>query len=155
MILIPIILTACMENASGLPYPVAYRLSSFEDFKPGTILIGFDIHPRQTKTTQVVCAWKCLATVGCLSFNYCKSRSCQLSSGSSFSSGAAVLQNSPACSYFGMKANVSLICDERGVRKESIEDTGENLRGFSEASDQAFHMDFLNRCIYNVKRREM
>ena len=88
-------------------------------------LPGFEIEP-YFRTSKLMCAWLCLTTPACLSFNYCESENCQLNSGDLFSEGS-ILKESPNCGYTGITTDATVHCEEKGVLREAPDETAENL----------------------------
>ena len=120
----------------GILNPLAKRDVSFNDFQSGMYLSGTSIQGFQRTVTSSHCAWLCLTSPRCFSFNYCNSRNCELNSGDVFTSGA-VLQPSLGCNYLAISASVPLNCEEIGVLKEHPSGFEEN---FCDLEEKIYHL---------------
>ena len=112
---------------------LSQRMIQYGDMLKGKRLMG-NHSKTQFKTSKPFCAFLCLITPECLSFNTCSPEKCELNQGDKFSM-QAVLENHPACSYVGMKRDYIVQCQQKGV-PESVRDDS----------------DYDNLCQVNLKR---
>ena len=106
-------------EASG--HLLSQRMIQYGDMLKGKRLIS-NQWKTQFKTFRQFCAFLCLITPECLSFNTCSPEKCELNQGDKFSM-EAVLENYPACSYVGMKRDYIVQCQQKGVSKSVREDS--------------------------------
>ena len=83
-------------NLGDAKQPLAQRAIPFADFREDFVLLNSSIKTI-SKTTRGYCAQHCLSTPTCLSFNYCKSKKCQLNSLNAFSEGIEFQEASGKC----------------------------------------------------------
>ena len=95
--------------------PLAHRTVSFEDFREGYVLKK-NFSKNYWKTSKSDCAKRCLAGPLCLSFNHCESQECEVNSGDIHSEDA-ILKKQSFCSYFGMRREQAVICEDMGVSR--------------------------------------
>ena len=92
---------------------LAYRAVSFDDIRNGYVLRGHSLK-KYSKISKSGCAKRCLADPACLSFNHCESQQCELNLDDIHSKNV-LLERWSSCSYWGMRREEAVICEEMGI----------------------------------------
>ena len=98
------------------------RSLDFADSRAGQKLIFTSISSH-FQVSQAECSRLCLFVPECLSFNYCSSKLCRLNSQDAFT-GAANFAKDANCIYFGMMPDGYPLCNERGQKRDPLNDQG-------------------------------
>ena len=100
--------------------PLAQRSLKFENYQKAMVLQGTNLKALMN-TESTNCAMLRSRTAQCKSYNYCKSRKCELNALDEYSENVK-LESNLDCDYHGIRRNEGPFCEEKGVAKDIKED---------------------------------
>ena len=117
-----LVISMFSECTSGIFGQISHRLNLFDDTRTGQRLQGQYNLQVHFMIGRIRCAKLCTFHPPCMSFNYFKSKTCELLTGDSFSV-RAVFAKDPGSNYVGMKNKTLPVCYEDGAFRDIKDDS--------------------------------